>query len=305
MSYCCFLSRSGLMQSTPVHSPFWPWASSHLLGGDSVHPCVHLSVYPHSHPSIQYRLGVCYGPGTVSSTSWKRSDGAFSWRPDVASHAVATLWQWSCWACALVTERGRLRALLHQSLLWVYVGLQDFFLPGLIHCFSASVCNCTGLPLSFCILFLSLFSLPVSFVLLGKVEKLSSLKHLWRRIASACSQFTRQALSTPCRPRTVQLCGASSSHWNVTSSRAGTECVHCFIFQEQHRSWPTVAVEGMNGWIVYISYLQWKAVFFLYVPPLPVLAKDLRTSPKQAMEAHTGKLCFSCMCLHCLFWPRT
>ena len=92
----------------------------------SVSPSIHLSVYPHSHPSIQYRLGVCYGPGTVSSTSWKRSDGAFSWRPDVASHAVATLWQWSCWACALVTERGRLRALLHQSLLWVYVGLQDF-----------------------------------------------------------------------------------------------------------------------------------------------------------------------------------
>lgn len=228
----------------------------------SVSPSIHLSVYPHSHPSIQYRLGVCYGPGTVSSTSWKRSDGAFSWRPDVASHAVATLWQWSCWACALVTERGRLRALLHQSLLWVYVGLQDFFLPGLIHCFSASVCNCTGLPLPFCILFLSLFSLPVSFLLLGKVEKLSSLKHLWRRIASACSQFTRQALSTPCRPRTVQLRGASSSHWNVTSSRAGTECVHCFIFQEQHRSWPTVAVEGMNGWIFYISYLQWEAVFF-------------------------------------------
>ena len=128
-----------------------------------------------------------------------------------------------------------------------------------------------GLPLSFCILFLSLFSLPVSFVLLGKVEKLSSLKHLWRRIASACTQFTRQALSTPSRPCTVQLCGASSSHWNVTSSRAGTECVHCFIFQEQHRSWPTVAVEGMNGWIFYISYLQWKAVFF-------------------------------CMCLRCLFW---
>lgn len=67
----------------------------------SVSPSIHLSVYPHSHPSIQYRLGVCYGPGTVSSTSWKRSDGAFSWRPDVASHAVATLWQWSCWACAL------------------------------------------------------------------------------------------------------------------------------------------------------------------------------------------------------------
>ena len=148
---------------------------------------------------------------------------------------MATLWQRSCWPCALVTERGRLRALLHQGLLWVCVGLQDFVLPPLIHRFSASVCNCTGLPLSFCILFLSLFSLPVSFVLLGKVEKLSSRKHLWRRIASACSQFMRQALSTPCRPRTVQLCGASSSHWNMTSSRAGTEpylflCHQCLAF---------------------------------------------------------------------------
>lgn len=58
------------MQSTPVHSPFWPWASSHLLEEilsirvsvsvcpsvhppvhASVSPSIHLSIYPHNHPS--------------------------------------------------------------------------------------------------------------------------------------------------------------------------------------------------------------------------------------------------------------
>ena len=161
----------------------------------SVSPSIHLSIYPHNHPSIQYRLGVCYGPGTTPSTSWGHSGGTFSWRPAIASCIVATLWQWSCWACALVTERGRLRAPVHQGLLWVCVGDSRTlsFQPSSVVSPLLFV-TVQGLPLSFCVLFLSFLSLPVPFVLLGKVEKLSFLKHLWRRIAAACSQFTRQAL---------------------------------------------------------------------------------------------------------------
>lgn len=40
---------------------------------------------------------------------------------ETCHNTVATLWQWFCWACALVTE-GRLRALFHQGVLWVCVG---------------------------------------------------------------------------------------------------------------------------------------------------------------------------------------
>lgn len=125
------------------HSPFWPRASSHLPEGESLHPfiscpcvcvsirlsihpfvcsCISPSVYPSihppSHPCSQYRLGVYYGPGTISSTGWEHGGGAFSWGPAMVSNIVATLWPWSCWALAVVARRGRLRALIHQSLLW-------------------------------------------------------------------------------------------------------------------------------------------------------------------------------------------
>lgn len=67
-------------------------------------------------------------------------------------------------------------------------GLQDFVLSALIRYFCASVSSCTWASLfpfvsSF---FLSLLSLPVCFVLLEEVEKLSYFKHLWRRMATAC-----------------------------------------------------------------------------------------------------------------------
>ena len=142
----------------------------------SVSPSIHLSIYPHNHPSIQYRLGVCYGPGTTPSTSWGHSGGTFSWRPAIASCIVATLWQWSCWACALVTERGRLRAPVHQGLLWVCVGDSRTlsFQPSSVVSPLLFV-TVQGLPLSFCVLFLSFLSLPVPFVLMGKVEKLNGL----------------------------------------------------------------------------------------------------------------------------------
>lgn len=56
VSFCSFFSRSGVMGRPLVHSQFWPWASSHLPGGDSIHlsvicPCIHPSICLSFHPS--------------------------------------------------------------------------------------------------------------------------------------------------------------------------------------------------------------------------------------------------------------
>ena len=122
-----FLKESLSICSSAVHVSVCPSVCP------SIHSCVHVSVlqsihpstHPPSHPCSQYRLGAYYGPGTISSTGWEHSGGAFCWGPAMVSNIVATPWPWSCWALAVAAERRRPRALICQSLLWACAGKGD------------------------------------------------------------------------------------------------------------------------------------------------------------------------------------
>ena len=190
------------MGSPPVHSPFWPRASSHLPEGESIHlfiscPCVCVSICLSIHPFVCSCISPSVHPSIHPPTQSSMQPvqiGCLLWTRNHIKYWLGTQW-WClllgtchgvehCGYTVAVVLLGTCRGGREEAPQGSHLpepplgvcgegGLQDFVLSALIRYFCASVSSCTWASLFPFVssLFFSLLP-PSLFCFTGKSRKI-------------------------------------------------------------------------------------------------------------------------------------